>query len=61
MTATAFEIGKPFPLPVSPQEGARMELWNVGNGRPGQYFSQACKQKAYRVRKRNQKKALRNP
>ncbi len=30
MTATAFEIGKPFPLPVPPQKGARMELWNDG-------------------------------
>lgn len=30
MEPTKFEVGQPFPLPVPPQEGARMELWNDG-------------------------------
>lgn len=30
MELTKFEVGRPFPLPVPPQEGAHMELWSDG-------------------------------
>lgn len=27
---TTFEVGKPFPVSISPQEGTHMELWDTG-------------------------------